>query len=168
MLLVESSSKNLIFVPSFFFVASLCLHGYRVQSTGNIGGNRKHTFELIPPDPNLKYFYFVAETETEKKRLEEKNNEDKEEVLDFREESSHNIRMLGCYMGWKEDVNQRCRRSGMAWSKVKSRLKGSKMSKKMQARIVETCVESTMLFDCQARTWQISEINRMQSQMDRK
>ena len=83
MLLVESSSKNLIFVPSFFFVASLCLHGYRVQSTGNIGGNRKHTFELIPPDPNLKYFYFVAETETEEKtKVEEKKEEVKEASKD--------------------------------------------------------------------------------------
>ena len=102
------------------------------------------------------------------KRLEEKNNEDKEEVLDFGDESSHKIRMLGCYMGWKEDVNQRIRRAGMSWSKVKRRLKGSRMSKRMQAKIVEACVESTMLFDCQARSWQVSEMNRMQSMMDRK
>ena len=38
-------------------------------------------------------------------RFEEKNNEDNEEVKDFGDESSHKIRMLGCYMGWKEDVN---------------------------------------------------------------
>ena len=52
----------------FSILAALCLHGYRVQSTGNIGGNKKHTFELIPPETSLKYFYFVADTETEKKR----------------------------------------------------------------------------------------------------
>ena len=34
------------------------------------------------------------------KRLEEKNNEDKEKVLEFGEVSSHGIRILGCYMGW--------------------------------------------------------------------
>ena len=101
-------------------------------------------------------------------RLEERNNEDKEEVLEFGEEAGSSIRMLGSYMGWKEDVRQRSRRAGMAWSKVKRRLKGTKMSKTMQARIVESCVESTMLFDCQARTWQLSELKSLQSLMDRK
>ena len=57
--------------------ASLCLHGYRVQSTGGLSGSKRHAFELIPPDmaaslssthAELKNFYFVAETETEKKR----------------------------------------------------------------------------------------------------
>lgn len=58
-------------------IASLCLHGYRVQSTGGLSGSKRHAFELIPPDmaaslssthAELKNFYFVAETETEKKR----------------------------------------------------------------------------------------------------
>ena len=101
-------------------------------------------------------------------RLEERNNEDKEEVLEFGEEAGNRIRMLGCFMGWKEDVSKRSSRAGMAWSKVKRRLKGTKMSKTMQARIVEACVESTMLFDCQARTWHISEIKKLQSLMERK
>jgi hypothetical protein len=100
-------------------------------------------------------------------RLEEKNNDDKEEVLEFGEDSSDKIRMLGCYMGWKEDIKQRSKRAGMAWSKVRRRLKGSRMSKRMQARIVEACVESTILFDCQARTWQAQEVKKLQSIMDR-
>ena len=44
------------------------LHGYKAQS-GNIGGKR-HAFEMIPTDHNLKHFYFHAQTETEKKRWE--------------------------------------------------------------------------------------------------
>ena len=100
-------------------------------------------------------------------KFEERNNNHKEEILEFGKEGSNNIRMLGSYMGFKEDVNQRVRRGGAAWNKVKRQLKGSKLPKKVQARIVEACVESTMLFDAQTRTWQVREIKRIQSFVDR-
>ena len=100
-------------------------------------------------------------------KIEEKNNEDKEEVLEFGHESSNTIRMLGSYMGPDEDIKQRIKRAGAAWSKVRKRLKGSKLSKKVQARIVEACVESTALFDSQIRTWQVREIKRVQSMLDK-
>ena len=57
-----------------FYLGSLSLHGYRVQPTASLGGNKRHTFELIPPNPNLKNFYFVADTETEKKRYKKNHN----------------------------------------------------------------------------------------------
>ena len=81
-------------------------------------------------------------------RLKEKNKDDKEEVLEFVdvEEESNNIRMLGCYMGWKKDVDARCKRAGMSWSRVKRRLKGRKLYTRAQARIVEVVVDSTMFF----------------------
>ena len=100
-------------------------------------------------------------------KFEERNNDNKEESLIFGYEGSEKIRMLGVWMGEGEDVKQRLKRAGMSWSKVKNRLKGSKLSKKMQAKIVEACVESTLLFDCQTRTWHQSEIKKLQSLMDR-
>ena len=99
--------------------------------------------------------------------FEERNNEDKEERLMFGEEESGGIRMLGCWMGWKADIAQRLNRGRKAWFKVKGRLVGSKMSKKTQARIVETCVEGGVLFDCQVRVWQVREIGKLQSFVDR-
>ena len=99
--------------------------------------------------------------------FEERNNDDKEEGLVFGSEESGGVRMLGCWMGWKEDVAQRLSRARGAWGKLKRRLKGSKMSKKMQARVVEACVESCLLFDCQVRVWQVKEMKKLQSFVDR-
>lgn len=43
-----------------------CLHGYKVrQPPKDID---KHSFEIIPSDPNQKYFYFCTETDMDKKR----------------------------------------------------------------------------------------------------
>ena len=75
--------------------------------------------------------------------------------------------MLGSWMGWKEDVDQRLKRGSKSWWMTKKRLSGAKISKRLQGRIVEACVESTLLFDCHVRTWRISEINRLQKQVDR-
>ena len=70
-------------------------------------------------------------------------------------------------MGWREDVDQRLKRGNRNWWTTKKRLAGAKISKRLQARIVEASVESTMLFDCHVRTWRQSEIKRMQKQADR-
>ena len=110
----------------------------------------------------------VEETKRVMNQFEERNNDDKEEVLDFGTEEGDKIRMLGCYVGAEVDVRQRIKRAGMAWMRVKNQLRGSRISKKVQARVVEACVESTMLFDCHARTWQLGEIKKLQQTMDRK
>ena len=99
--------------------------------------------------------------------FEEKNNDGKEERLVFGEEESGKIRMLGSWMGWSEDISQRLKRGGRSWWKTKQRLKGSRITKKIQARIIEASVESTVLFDCQARTWRVKEVKRLQSFVDR-
>ena len=47
--------------------------------------------------------------------FEEMNNEDKEEVLQFGSEESGKVRMLGSYMGWSADVEERLKRGRKAW-----------------------------------------------------
>ena len=101
-------------------------------------------------------------------KFEEKNNDDKEEILEFGTAESDNIRMLGVWMGEGEDVKQRLKRAGAAWMKVKNQLRGSKLPKKVQARVVESCVENTLLFDCAVQTWRQSELRKLQSCMDKK
>ena len=109
----------------------------------------------------------IAITKEVMNSLEERNNDEKEEILMFGEEEGEEIRMLGSFMGEREDTKQRIKRAGMAWSKVKPRLKGSKMSKVTQARVVQACVESSLLFDSQVRTWHQKEIKKMQSTVDK-
>ena len=100
-------------------------------------------------------------------KFEERNNEDKEEEIVFGSEDSNKIRILGSYLGPLEDGKQRLKRAGATWAKVKSRLKGSRLSKKTQARVVEATVESTLLFDAHARTWQVTELKKLQSCVDK-
>ena len=87
-------------------------------------------------------------------RWEERNNEDKEEVLEFGTEEGDEVRILGSWMGEKEDVRNRIRRAGMLWGNARGSLKGSRLSKRWQGRIVHVwkvvccrqarvCVESS-------------------------
>ena len=99
--------------------------------------------------------------------FEERNNDEKEEEIVFGREESSKIRMLGSYIGHEEDLKQRLKRAQSAWIKVKNQLKGSKMSKKLQARVVEACVESTLLFDCKIRPWYKKDLKKMQQKMDK-
>ena len=99
--------------------------------------------------------------------VEEKNNEDKEEKIDFGEDEGGKIRVLGSYLCQKEDIKQRLKRANFAWYKVRRQLKGSKMTKQSQARVVQAVCESTLLFDVQVRVWETREIKKLQSCMDR-
>ena len=62
--------------------------------------------------------------------FEERNNDNKEEYLNFGTDGSGKIRMLGSWMGWTEDVKERLKRGGKAWWKTKQRLQGTKTSSK--------------------------------------
>ena len=97
-------------------------------------------------------------------RFEERNNEAKEETLDFGSVKAGGVRVLGC---WREDTSNRLSRAGKAWFAVENHLMGSRLSKRKQARVVEACVETALLFDCQVWVWQIKELRHLQSFMDR-
>ena len=83
------------------------------------------------------------------KRVEEKNNDSKEETIIFGSEEGGKVRVLGSYLSPAEDIKQRIKRANGAWIKVKNQLKGSRMSRNMQARVIQAVVESSLLFDCQ-------------------
>ena len=57
-------------------------------------------------------------------RWEEKNNEDKEEKVEFGTEEGGKIRILGSWIGGKEDVYNRIKRAGGLWWKVRAKLRG--------------------------------------------
>ena len=57
--------------------------------------------------------------------------------------------------------------TGGLWAKVKEQLKNTRLSKRWQARIVQACVESALLFDCQARVWWKKDVIRLQKWMDK-
>ena len=42
----------------------------------------------------------------------------------------------------------------------------TRLSRKTQAAIMETVVESSVLFDCGIRPWRISEVNKLQRVVD--
>ncbi|KAI8486755.1 hypothetical protein Bbelb_355030 [Branchiostoma belcheri] len=100
-------------------------------------------------------------------KWEERNNDDKEEILEFGTEEGGGVRVLGSWLDGDQDVKNRVKRANGLWWKVKGWLKGSKMSKREQARVVEACVESSLLYDCQARVWYKRDIDRLQKWIDK-
>ena len=100
-------------------------------------------------------------------KWEERDNEDKEEVLEFGTNEGADVRVLGSWLGTNEDIRHRKKRAGSLWSKVKEWLKGSSLSKRWQGKIVEACVESSLLYDCQVRVWYKRDVKRLQQFMDK-
>ena len=99
--------------------------------------------------------------------FEERNNEEKEETHVFGDPDGGGTRMLGCWLGNAEDLRNRIGRASKLWGVVKCRLKHSRLSRRTQARVVEACVESGLLFDCAVRTWYKKDMKKLQSWIDR-
>ena len=98
---------------------------------------------------------------------EERNNDAKEEVLEFGTNEGANVRVLGSWMNASTDVQNRIKRANGLWWRVKGWLKSSRLTKKWQGRVVEACVESSLLYDCQARVWYKCDMKRLQKWMDK-
>ena len=95
--------------------------------------------------------------------FEERCHPDKEEHLEFGRKESNNIRMIGTYIGRKEDVEKRLSRMSKACFLIRKRLKGTRLSKRGQGKIVEACAEATALFDSQIHPWHKSEMMKLQT-----
>ena len=98
---------------------------------------------------------------------EERNNDTKEEVLEFGTNEGGKVRVLGSWVNASEDVNNRIKRANGLWWRVKAWLKSSRLTKRWQGRVVEACVESSLLYDCQTRVWYKKDLKRLQKWMDK-
>merc|ERR1711989_49033 len=70
-------------------------------------------------------------------------------------------------MNASADVNNRIKRANGLWWKVEGWLKSSRLSKKWQGRVVEACVESSLLYDCHARVWYKRDMKKLQKWVDK-
>ena len=100
--------------------------------------------------------------------LEEKTNDAKEERARLGTMEANNIRMLGVYLGRKEEISQRLRRGALILARIRKRFTKSRLSKSTQGLVLDTCVDSTMLFNCNTRPFYKSEVKRLQKAMDRR
>ena len=73
--------------------------------------------------------------------------------LEFGSEDANEVRMFGSWVGAEADTRMRVKRASGLWAKVKRGLKGTRLSKRWQTRIVDAWVESGLLFDCHVRVW---------------
>ena len=83
--------------------------------------------------------------------------------MEFGAKDSEEIRMLGAFMGNEHDAKMRIKRAARAWMLIRKRFMKCKLSKKTQAKIIETCVESTILLNSAVRPSSQSETKRIQS-----
>ena len=99
-------------------------------------------------------------------RFEEICLPDKEEHLALG--TANDIRILGSYADRKIDLTMRlhneCAEQHLS---LKKRLKKTRLTKRQQAIVAQTCVESTALFDAAVRPLYESEINKIQREIDR-
>ena len=78
------------------------------------------------------------------REFEERTNEQKKEKMEFRAKDSKEIQMLGTCIENEHDTKMQIKRAARTWMQIKKKFMTCKLSKKTQAKVVETCVESTI------------------------
>ena len=115
-----------------------------------------HTNQFLPTIPRcLDQKHKCKQTDHEKEHVETRRQmpDGKEETLLFGDLEIQEIRILGSYVGRAKNLEKRKERGNKTLWTLKRRLKGSTQPKRLQARAVEACVESTIIFETQARPW---------------
>ena len=74
--------------------------------------------------------------------LEETTNDAKEKRARLGTVEANNIRMLGVYLGRKEDISQRLKRGVLIFAMIGKRFTKSLLSKRTQALVLDTCVRA--------------------------
>ena len=99
--------------------------------------------------------------------FEEVCHDGKEEVFSFGSDGAKEVRMLGTRIGKAEDLKARIQRGYTAAAKIRKWLWKSTLKRRTKALIIQAVVESTMLFDSNARAWSPSDIQKLQSVVDK-
>ena len=97
----------------------------------------------------------------------EESNDTKEVLLEFGTNVGGSVRVLGSWVSAEADVNNKIRKAKCLWWKVKTWLKSSRLTKKWQGRVIEACVGSCLLYDCQARVWYKRDNEKLQRWRDK-
>ena len=98
--------------------------------------------------------------------FEERTNDAKEGKARLGTMETNNIRMLAVYLGRKENIFQRLRRGAPIFARIRKRFTKSRLSKRTQALVLDTCLGSIMLFNCNTRPFYKSEVKQLQKAMD--
>ena len=97
--------------------------------------------------------------------FEKRTNDAKKERARLGKMEAKNIKMLGVYLGREKDIYQRLRKGALIFARIRKHFTSSRLSKRTQALVLDTCVESTMLFNCNTRPFYKSEMKQLQKAM---
>ena len=99
---------------------------------------------------------------------EEKNRPKEEKMIFGDDQNNKEVRMLGTWMEDNSDVKKTNPNSWQELGYHQKRFMKCRLTKRTQAKVIEACIESTLLFNASVRPFKLSEIKRMQTFMDKR